>query len=166
MSGAVIASPSTYLSITLINRNSARLEARQGHGLLGKSLFRHHQSLTLPDLKFALLNPLHRDVVFALSLFAWPVKVGEAKPSALSDSSFRNPRKEGPSPPATPPDFRQTLWHGTGRQTSGAIYMARNVSEQRQQASPFPPTIPQSLLWSLHCLHTCPLRQACITFSV
>jgi hypothetical protein len=69
MSGAVIASPSTYLSITLINRNSARLEARQGHGLLGKSLFRNHQSLTLPDVKFALLNPLHRDVVL-LSAFS------------------------------------------------------------------------------------------------
>jgi hypothetical protein len=123
MSGAVIASPRIIIRVSIEtahhDRGAGSLEAYRGHGLLAKVSFDTTNRLPFPTLSLS-CSIDNRDVVFVLlSAFSWPFRVGETKPSAPSDSSSR---REGPSPPATPPDFRQTL-RGGGRQTFGAIYI-------------------------------------------
>jgi hypothetical protein len=46
------------------------------------------------------------------------------------------------------------------RRLAPSTWLETQVKNDNRPAH-FPPTTSQSLLWSPHCLHTCPLRQAC-----
>jgi len=114
MSGPVIASPSNHTHSKQRTMEGQTSRLCRGHRLLARSLFRCHQSLTLPGFEFTLLN---RHIVLPSAFSRGLLTLARQNLLAVSDSSSR---EEGPSLLLQMPTSDTPVRFAAGRQTSGA----------------------------------------------
>jgi hypothetical protein len=113
MSGAAIASPSIIVRISIKtahhDRGAGSLEAYRGHGLLAEVCFDTTDRSPFPNLSLR-CSIKNRDVVFVLLSAFSRGRLELARENLLLSRIRASGEKDHlPSPPATLPDFRQTL---------------------------------------------------------